>query len=405
VNTYSIKASSEKFLINTYGERQTALVRGSGATVWDAEGREYLDFFAGIAVTNLGHCHPAVVKAVQQQAATLMHVSNLYHTEPQTSLAERLATVSFADKWFFCNSGCEANEGALKLVRKYWNERGTSRPKIVAAENSFHGRTMMTLSATGQKKFQRGFEPMVPAFVHVPFNDLNALEAVLDDDTGAIILEPVQGEGGVIPADKKYLRSVRDLCDDRSILLVFDEIQTGMGRTGQMFAYEHYRVEPDIITVAKALANGIPIGGIGARDAVAMAFGPGSHASTFGGNPVAAAAANAVVQALTNPGFLSRVREAGTRLFTGANRVGSRHSCVVEVRGLGLMMGIELTCPAQPVVTQFLKEGIIVGLKEGIIVGSAGKNVLRFLPPLVVADAEIDRVLKVLDNVLGKYNT
>jgi len=397
VNTYSIKASSEKFLINTYGERQTALVRGSGATVWDAEGREYLDFFAGIAVTNLGHCHPAVVKAVQQQAATLMHVSNLYHTEPQTSLAERLATVSFADKWFFCNSGCEANEGALKLVRKYWNERGTSRPKIVAAENSFHGRTMMTLSATGQKKFQRGFEPMVPAFVHVPFNDLNALEAVLDDDTGAIILEPVQGEGGVIPADKKYLRSVRDLCDDRSILLVFDEIQTGMGRTGQMFAYEHYRVEPDIITVAKALANGIPIGGIGARDAVAMAFGPGSHASTFGGNPVAAAAANAVVQALTNPGFLSRVREAGTRLFTGANRVGSRHSCVVEVRGLGLMMGIELTCPAQPVVTQFLKEGIIVG--------SAGKNVLRFLPPLVVADAEIDRVLKVLDNVLGKYNT
>jgi len=397
VNTYSIKASSEKFLINTYGERQTALVRGSGATVWDAEGREYLDFFAGIAVTNLGHCHPAVVEAVQQQAATLMHVSNLYHTEPQTLLAERLAAVSFADKWFFCNSGSEANESALKLVRKYWNDRGTSRSKIIAAENSFHGRTMMTLSATGQKKYQKGFEPMVPALVHVPFNDINALEAALDDDTGAIILEPVQGEGGVIPADKKYLRSVRDLCDDRSILLIFDEVQTGMGRTGRMFAYEHYRVEPDIITVAKALANGIPMGGMGARDAVAMAFGPGSHASTFGGNPVAAAAANAVVGALTNPGFLSRVKEAGKRLFSGANRVGSRHSCVVEVRGLGLMMGIELTCPAQPVVAQFLKEGIIVG--------PAGRNVLRFLPPLVVADAEVDRVLKVLDNVLCKHDT
>jgi len=396
VNTYSIKALSEKFLINTYGERQIALVRGSGSTVWDAEGKEYLDFFAGIAVTNLGHCHPAVVEAVQEQAATLMHVSNLYYTEPQASLAERLAAVSFATKWFFCNSGAEANEGALKLVRKYWNERGISRPKVVAAENSFHGRTMMTLSATGQKKHQRGFEPMVPAFVHVPFNDIDALEAVLDDDTGAVILECVQGEGGVIPADKKYLRSVRELCDDRSILLVFDEIQTGMGRTGKMFAYEHYRVEPDIITVAKALANGIPMGGVGARDAVAMAFGPGSHASTFGGNPLAAAAANAVVQTLTEPGFLLHVKAAGDKLFSGVNGVGSRHSCVLEVRGLGLMMGIELTCPAQPVVAQFLKEGIIVG--------SAGKNVLRFLPPLVVTHAEIDRVLKVLDNVLGKYD-
>ena len=397
MTTFRIKELSEKYLTNTYGERQISIVRGSGSTVWDAEGTEYLDFFAGIAVVNLGHCHPAVVEAIRQQAATLVHVSNLYYTEPQALLAERLAGASFADKWFFCNSGAEANEGALKLVRKYWNERGISRPKIVAAENSFHGRTMMTLSATGQKKHQRGFQPMVQAFEHVPFNDLDALKAVLDDDTGAIILEPVQGEGGVVPSDTDYLRAVRDLCDERSILLVFDEIQTGMGRTGKMFAYEHYRVEPDIITVAKALANGIPMGGVGARDAVAMAFGPGSHGSTFGGNPVAAAAANAVMETLTEPRFLARVEAAGKRLFQGVKDVATRHSCVVEVRGLGLMMGIELTCPAQPIVAQFLKEKIIVG--------PAGKNVLRFLPTLVVTDAEIDRVVDVLDRLLGKYHT
>jgi len=396
VSTHQIKELSEKFLINTYGERQIALVRGSGTTVWDADGKEYLDFFAGIAVNALGHCHPTVVEAVRQQAAALVHVSNLYYTEPQAVLAERLARSSFADRWFFCNSGAEANEAAFKLVRKYWNEKGTSRPQIVTMANSFHGRTMTTLSATGQKKIHKGFEPLIPGFVYVPFNDIDALDAAAGADTAAIVVEPVQGEGGVVPADRGYLRNVRALCDERSILLVFDEVQTGMGRSARLFAYQHYGVEPDIITLAKALGGGIPIGAMGTRDAIAMALGPSSHASTFGGNPVAAASANAVLDVLTEPGFLTRVKAAGDRLVDGVNKVGSRHECVVEVRGLGLMIGVELTCPAQPLVTEFLKEGIIVG--------SAGPNVLRLLPPLVVTDAEIDRVVEALNTILGKYD-
>jgi len=394
MNTLEMKELSEKFMINTYHERPIALVRGFGTTVWDAEGNEYLDFFAGIAVNGLGHCHPAVVEAIRNQAATLMHVSNLYYTEPQATLAQRLTETGFADKWFFCNSGAEANEAAIKLVRKYWNEKGASRPQIVAMENSFHGRTMTTLSATGQKKHQRGFAPLIPGFVHVPFNDIDALSAAVTKETGAVMIEPVQGEGGVVPADKEYLRTVRSLCDDRSVLLVFDEVQTGLGRTGKMFAYQHYGVEPDIITLAKALGGGIPMGAMGSRDAITMALGPGSHASTFGGNPVAAASANAVMEILTEPAFLARVEAAGQRLFDGVNALAGRHSCVVDVRGLGLMMGIELDCPVAPIVAEFLKQGIIVG--------PAGANVLRFLPPLVVTDEEIDRVVTVLDRILLK---
>jgi acetylornithine/N-succinyldiaminopimelate aminotransferase len=396
LNAHQIKEFSEQNLINTYGERGLALVRGSGTTVWDADGKEYLDFFAGIAVANLGHCHPKVVEAAAAQLGTLIHVSNLYHTGPQASLAHKLADVTFANKWFFCNSGAEANEAALKLVRKFWNEKGSARNEIVAMENSFHGRTMMTLSATGQKKYHKGFGPMVPGFTHVPFNDIDALAAAVTEKTAAVLIEPVQGEGGVVPAETKYLRAVRDICDEKDVLLVFDEVQTGLGRTAELFAYQHYRVEPDIITIAKALAGGLPMGGIGTRDAIAMVLGPSTHASTFGGNPVCSAAANAVLDVLTEPGFLTHVKAMSERLFAAVREVAGRHKCVTDVRGVGLMMGVELTCPVGPVVADFLQAGVIVG--------PAGPQVLRFLPPLIINEDEVDRVTATLDNVLGKYD-
>ncbi|MCD6287694.1 MAG: acetylornithine transaminase [Candidatus Hydrogenedentes bacterium] len=396
MNTHQIKSTSRQYLINTYGERKLALVKGSGTSVWDADGNEYLDCFAGISVDNLGHCHPKIVEAAIRQMKSLIHVSNLYYTEPQSSLAEKLADATFADKWFFCNSGAEANEAAIKLVRKFWNEKGTNRHEIIAMENSFHGRTMMTLSATGQKKHHRGFGPMVPGFVHVPFNDIAAVDTAMTDSTAAVLVEPIQGEGGVVPADQSYLRDLRELCDERSVLLVFDEVQTGMGRTGHLFAYQHYKVEPDIITVAKALAGGLPMGAIGARDPIAMVLGPGTHASTFGGNPVCAAAANAVLDLMNEPGFFDGVRAVSRKLFDGVRTVAGRHNCVTDVRGVGLMMGVELTCPVGPVVEAFMEHGIIVG--------PAGQHVLRFLPPLIIQDNEVERVVETLDSVLGKYD-
>ncbi len=297
-----IIAAADGAIAATYKRFPIVLVEGSGASVWDSDGRRYTDFVAGIAVCNLGHAHPAVAEAICRQAKRLLHVSNLYYTVPQTELAAWLTAHSFADRVFFCNSGAEANEAALKLVRKYFNDRGeTGRRRVVAMERSFHGRTFATLSATGQAKVRQGFEPVLAGFEFVPFNDIEALARAVDDQTAAVVLEPVQGEGGVRPPAPGYLQAVRALCDGAGALLVFDEIQTGIGRTGKLFAHEHFGVRPDIMTLAKALANGLPIGAMLATEKAAAAFGPGSHASTFGGSPIVTAAALQFKNRVTRP--------------------------------------------------------------------------------------------------------
>jgi predicted acetylornithine/succinylornithine family transaminase len=378
--------------MNTYGERKLALVRGSGSSVWDADGVEYLDFFMGITVNNLGHCHPAVVEAVQRQTATLMHVSNLYYTEPQARLAALLAEHCFAQKWFFCNSGAEANEAAIKLARRYWYEKGEDKSEIITMKGSFHGRTILTVTATGQPKYRKGFDPLAPGFTYVPFNDVEALENAITDKTGAVMLEPIQGEGGVNVPSPGYLERVRALCDERNVLLVFDEVQTGLGRTGRLFGYEHFNVTPDVITLAKSLAGGLPIGAAGATEEVAAGLVPSSHASTFGGNPVAAAAAEAYLKALLADGVLDGARYRGELLMSKLADIAAKHPSVKEVRGVGLMTCVELDFPAAELVDRFLKERIIVG--------SAGQNVLRLYPSLIVAENHIERVTQTLDRLL-----
>ncbi len=391
-STRQIKQLSDTYLMNTYGERKIALVRGSGTTVWDADGVEYLDFFSGISVNNLGHCHPAVVEAIQQQAATLVHVSNLYYIEPQARLAALLSEHCFAKKWFFCNSGAEANEAAIKLVRRYWYEKGEEKSEIITMEGSFHGRTIVTVTATGQEKYRRGFEPLAPGFTYVPFDDIEALENAIGEGTGGILLEPIQGEGGVIVPSPGYLEDVRALCDKHGILLVFDEVQTGLGRTGTLFAYEHFGVTPDIITLAKSLGGGVPIGAAGSTEEVAEGFVPGSHASTFGGNPLATAAAEAYLKALLADGVLGRATYLGELLMSKLSAVAARHPSVKEVRGKGLMVGVELDFPAAEIVQRFLEKRIIVG--------SAGQHVLRLYPALVVAEGDVERVTETLDQLL-----
>jgi predicted acetylornithine/succinylornithine family transaminase len=378
--------------MNTYGERKLALVRGSGGRVWDADGVEYVDFFCGIAVNNLGHCHPAVVQAIQQQAETLIHVSNLYYIEPQARLAALLAEHCFAKRWFFCNSGAEANEAAIKLVRRYWHEKGESKSEIIATDNSFHGRSIATVTATGQAKYWSGFEPLAPGFRHVPFDDVGTLDKVMSERTGAVMLEPIQGEGGVNMPSRGYLERVRALCSERNVLLIFDEIQTGLGRAGKLFAYEHYSVTPDIITVAKSLGGGVPIGAMGATEEVAKGFTPTCHASTFGGNPLATAAAEAYVKALLEDGILDRANELGDMFMSELQMLADRYASIQDVRGKGLMIGVEVDFPVNELAERFLEERIIVG--------SAGKHVLRLYPPLNVSEDDIRLVVKTFDRLL-----
>jgi len=391
--TDEIKALNDAHVINTYGERTVALSRGEGMLLWDAEGKEYLDFFAGIAVCNLGHCHPAVTQAICDQAKKLVHVSNLYYIEAQTLLAAALCKHSFAEKWFFCNGGAEANEAAIKLARRYWEKQGTPKPGIVTAQQSFHGRTIATVTATGQPKYHDGFQPLVPGFSYVPYNDLAALEAAITPDVGAVLLEPIQGEGGVRVPDEAYWKQVRQLCDDKNVLLILDEVQTGLGRTGPLFAHQGYGITPDIMTLAKGLGNGVPIGAMGCTDGVATGFDVGSHACTFGGNPLSAAAAVATLSALTAPGFLEAAQERSTYLFAKLAEVAASCDAVVEVRGKGLMVGIEFDQPVAPLVTTLIDSGVICG--------PAGPNVLRFLPPLIVEESHIDRVISLLKASLG----
>jgi predicted acetylornithine/succinylornithine family transaminase len=385
-------ALGERYVMGTYKRFPLVLTRGSGMAVWDCEGREYLDFIGGIAVCSLGHSHPKVVAAIQNQAAALTHVSNLYHIPPQIELARLLVENSFADKVFFCNSGAEANEAAIKLARKYGCDILGGKYKIITMENSFHGRTLATVTATGQEKFQKGFEPLLDGFVYVPFNNLAALEKAVSEETCAILLEPIQAEGGVRVPDEGYLQGVRKICDDRNILMMLDEVQVGMGRTGKLFAYMHEGAAPDIMTLAKALGNGFPIGAMLATDKVAAAFSPGNHASTFGGNPLAMAAGKATVEVMTQEGIIEQGARIGLYLMEKLSELKSRHRCIKEIRGRGLIVGVELDKEVAGVINRCLGEGVLIG--------SAGTHVLRFLPPLIVERKDVDRLINTLDRVL-----
>jgi acetylornithine/N-succinyldiaminopimelate aminotransferase len=386
---------ADKYIMKTYGRYPIVPVRGEGCRVWDADGREYLDFLAGVAVNNLGHCHPKVVAALRKQAGELIHCSNYYHIPSQIELAELLCAHSFADKAFFCNSGAEANEAAIKLARKYSRDKyGPERYEIITAAESFHGRTMATVSATGQEKVQRFFDPLLHGFKHVPFNDTAALEAAVSANSCAVMLEPIQGEGGVnIPAPG-YLQDVRSICDRHGLLLILDEVQTGIGRTGKLFAYEHFGMAPDIMTLAKALAGGAPIGAMLAKDEYAAAFSPGTHGSTFGGNPLMTAAALAAVRTILEDGILNRTEEIGDYLIGELAALGRKYPFVREVRGIGLMIGMGLTIPGGAIVTK--------GHERGLLLNVTHDTVLRFVPPLVVTKQEIDTMTGILDGIFAE---
>ncbi len=382
-------ALAEKYVAPTYGRYPVALVRGEGCRLWDADGKEYLDFVSGLAVCNLGHSHPVVVSAIQEQAARLMHVSNLYHIEPQIRLAERLANNSFGDKSFFCNSGTEASEAAIKLARKYsFKKYGEGRYEILTFDLSFHGRTMASLSATAQEKFHKGFSPLLPGFRYLPFDDVESVAAAVSDKTCAIFVEPIQGEGGVNVPSEGFLKGLREICDANDLLLMFDEVQVGLGRTGKLWAHEHFGVTPDVMTLAKALGGGTAIGALVATDK-AMAFEPGDHAATFGGNYLATAASCAVMDILLSPGFLGHVQEMGDYLQAGLKEMATRYSFIKEVRGKGLIIGCELDREAGPIVVK--------GLEAGFLLVAAVGVVLRMLPPLVVEKEMIDMLLEFLD--------
>jgi len=392
--TEEIQLAASQYLMNTYARLPLSIVRGKGSKVYDSEGREYLDCVAGIAVNILGHGHPELVTAIERQVRQLIHTSNLYYTEPQVRLAQLLVTHSFAQKVFFGNSGAEANEAAIKLARRYATQKfGEARHEIITFRQSFHGRTMATLTATGQTKVQQGFAPLLPGFYYATFNDWASVESVLTDNTAAIMIEPIQGEGGVQVVDRDFLHQLRQLCTERDILLVFDEIQTGMGRTGTLFAYEHYGIEPDIMTLAKGLGGGLPIGACLATDDIARAFEPGSHASTFGGNPLACSAAIAVLEVLLN-GELEKSRLIGAYLQKGLLELQTRNALIQEVRGQGLLQGLQLSIEGQPIVQDCQARRVLINCTMD--------RVLRLVPPLIITQPEIDLVLTVLSDVLNK---
>ena len=387
-------AQANAVIAQTYQRFPLVLTRGSGSTLWDENGRRYTDFVAGIAVCNLGHAHPRIAEALDAQARTLWHVSNLFYTVPQKDLAAWLTAHSFADRVFFCNSGAEANEAAIKLARKYFKDAGQpQRFRIISMEQSFHGRTMATLSATGQEKVKHGFDPLLDGFDFAPFDDIAALRARIGPATCAVMLEPIQGEGGVRCPEPAYLKQVRALCDEAGLLLIFDEIQTGMGRTGTLFAHEQYGVVPDIMTLAKALANGLPMGAMLARETVAAAFGPGAHASTFGGTPIVSAAALEVCRVLEEEEVLDHCRRVSAHFRARLEWLKSRHAIVAEVRGMGLLLGIRLTVEGGPFVLKCMERGFLINCVQG--------SILRFVPPLVITVEEIDRLIACLDELLA----
>jgi predicted acetylornithine/succinylornithine family transaminase len=387
-------------LVGNYAPQPISLVRGEGCWLFDADDTRYLDLMGGIATTTLGHAHPKLRAALEDQASKLWHVSNLYTTEPQIRLAERLTANSFAEAVYFCNSGAEANEAALKLARRHHRDHGDDRFEIIAFEGSFHGRTLFTVSATGTPAYWKGFEPLVPGIHHAPWGDLEAVEALLSERTAAILVEPIQGEGGVRVPAPGFLAGLRRLADENGCLLIFDEVQVGMGRTGTLFAHEQEGVVPDVMTLAKGLGGGIPIGAMCTTRALSKALIPGTHASTFGGNPLACAVAAAVVDELLEGGVLDHAKAMGERLGEGLEKIAARFGgpggLVLEARGRGLLRGLALSRPPAPVVDACRAKGVLII--------SAGQNVLRIAPPLIISAEQIDQGLAVLEEVLASLS-
>lgn len=399
METRSLIDDSSKYLLNTYNRQPVVLVKGRGTRVYSVDGKEYIDFVSGVAVNVLGHCHRKVVVAIQKQAQRLIHVSNLYHIDPQIRLAKQLVKNTFADKVFFCNSGAEANEAAIKISRKFSKEKfGDDRYEIITAFGSFHGRTMATITATGQEKFQKGFEPLLEGFKYVPFDNIEAIEKAITPKTCAILLEPVQGEGGVnIPSDN-YFKAVREICNKNNLLLIFDEVQTGMGRTGRLFAYEHFNITPDIMTIAKGLGGGVPIGAMLCTNNVASAFSPGNHASTFGGNPLVCASALATLETILEDGYLlEHCKNIGDYFLNQLKELAEDFPVhIVEARGFGLLLGLQMNIDCNKIVSECLKRGLLINSTAG--------NVLRFAPPLIIEETEIDILIENLRDILEKYH-
>ncbi|HYR96271.1 MAG TPA: aspartate aminotransferase family protein [Candidatus Binatus sp.] len=385
-------ARSAAYEMSVYARQPVAFVRGDGCELWDADGKRYLDFFAGLAVNNLGHCHPAVVGAIREQSALLLHASNVYHTPPAGELCALLCRHSFAERVFLSNSGAEANEAAMKLARRWGSNDGGGRFEILATIGSFHGRTFGTLTATGQEKYHTGFQPLLPGIRLVPFGDLAAMAGAVRDETVAIMVEPIQGEGGVVVPPRDYLPGLRALADRRKLLLILDEIQCGLGRTGRLFAHEHAGMEPDIMTIAKALGGGLPIGATCTTARIAAAFTPGAHGSTFGGNPVTCAAGVAALRALADPTLLEHVRAVGDHFRTRLEGLG-RCGGIRNVRGMGLMLGVELDGPGAAVVSRCLAAGLLINC--------TADRILRFLPPLVITRAQVDEGFAILERALA----
>ena len=392
MNTQTARDLTERYLMPTYRRTPVAFAHGQGVRLTDVEGTRYLDFIAGIAVSVLGHNHPAVTAAIQAQAARLLHVSNLYLIPEQARLAQWLVEHSAGARAFFCNSGAEANEAAIKLARKYWRVKGSPRYEIIVARGSFHGRTLAALAATAQPKYQQDFQPLPSGFVTVPFNDIGALRGAVTANTAAVMLEVIQGEGGYHFATPDYLTEVRAVCDEHGLLLMLDEIQTGIGRTGRWYAYEHFGIAPDIVTLAKGLGGGVPIGALLATEA-ASAFVPGDHGSTFGGNPLACTAALAVLETIEREHLLENAVDVGSYFLSSLRALAARHPVITDVRGLGLMLAVDLLVEAGEVVTACRDRGLLVNAVQ--------PRTLRMAPPLIVSTAEVDEAVRILDAALA----
>jgi acetylornithine/N-succinyldiaminopimelate aminotransferase len=380
----------DKYVIANYGRLPRVIVKGEGCYLYDADGNKILDMFPGWAVSGLGHCHPKVVEALRKQAGELLHIDNTFYSEPQGRLAQLLSERAFGGKCFFCNSGAEANEAALKLARLHTAQE---KYKFITAEGSFHGRTFATVTATAQPKYHEGFLPLLPGFVYVPFNNVAALEAAFSDEVAAVMVEPIQGEGGINVASAEYLQAIRRLCDEKGAVMILDEVQTGIGRTGKWFGYQHFDVEPDIITMAKALGGGVAIGAMMARNEIAASLVPGKHASTFGGNCLACAAGVAVIDAIEEDKLLENAAAIGRYTKDKLEQLKQKHSIIDSVRGIGLMIGIQLTGPGKGIVDKCLEKGLRINCTNN--------TVLRFMPAMIATKSHIDQAMEILDSALS----
>ena len=391
MTTQETIALFDKYVIGNYGRLPRVMVKGEGSYLYDADGNKILDMFPGWAVSGIGHCHPRVVEAVRKQVGELIHIDNTFYSEPQGKLAQLLSERAFGGKCFFCNSGAEANEGALKLARLY---TAKEKYKFITAEGSFHGRTFATVTATAQPKYHEGFLPLLPGFAYIPFNDVKALEAAFTDEVAAVMVEPIQGEGGINVATQEFLGAIRELCDAKGAVMILDEVQTGIGRTGKWFGYQHFDVEPDIITMAKALGGGVAIGAMMAKPEIAATLVPGKHASTFGGNCLACAAAVATIEAIEEDNLLQAAAEIGQYAQDKLRALKDKHPIIDHVRGIGMMIGIQLTRPGAAIVAACLEKGLRINCTHD--------TVIRFMPPMTVTREQIDAAVDIFDSVLSE---